>query len=375
MPDQFLPPTDEQLEISVFGPGYGESVLIHIGKKLWIVIDSCKDSAINESAPLAYLKKLGFNPAKDIKLVVASHWHDDHIKGLHEIFEAASSAQLCCASVLTEKEFLTLANIYASSGGKISKGPEELYKCICTAEARTKNTNKQHQYLASPDRPILVVNNQSLHVRLTTLSPSDEMINKSRRFMIDYVNLLKKGITDPRLNTSYPNDVAVALLLEINDRQILLGSDLEEDGSPLVGWSAVMSGVAAPNSKSCFYKVAHHGSKSGHYEPVWNDILHPQPLAFLTSFRYGRHKIPTVNDRSRILALTSNAYISSNPNAVTKAFKRTPKLQAIINLTVKNLTPINPVVGHIRWRAPIADASDPGSVDLFNGAMKLADVI
>jgi len=375
MPDQFTPPTDEELEISVFGPGFGESVLIHVGKKHWIVIDSCKDSKTNESAPLAYLKKLGFHPENDIKLVVASHWHDDHVKGLHDLFTAASSAQLCCSPVLTGKEFLTLAKIYSSSTGKISKGPEELYKCICTAAERTKNTNKQYQCYASPDRLIWQVNGSTLNVKLTSLSPSDEMSSNSRQFMIDYVNLINKGIIEPRLTATYPNDVAVALLLEINDRQILLGSDLEENGNPLVGWSAVMSGTIAPNSKSCVYKVAHHGSKSGHHEPLWNDILHPKPLALLTPFRYGRHKIPTSTDQSRILAITDNAYISSDPNRVAKPNKKTPKVQTIVNQTVKNLRAANGIVGHIRWRASITNPDDEGTIDLFDGAMKLAEVI
>jgi beta-lactamase superfamily II metal-dependent hydrolase len=375
MPDQFSPPADDELEVSVFGPGFGESVLIHVGEKIWIAIDSCKDSITNRSAPLVYLEKLGFDPSKDIRVVVASHWHDDHVKGLGELFNAASSAILCCSPVLTSKELLALAEIYSKPGDKISKGAEELKKCITYAKERTQKFGKQNLFNATPDRPIWQLTAPKLNAKLTSLSPSDQMNHKSIEFMVGYIKLLNQGITEPRLNASYPNDVAVALLLEVNERQILLGSDLEENGDPLVGWSAVMSGHVAPSSKSCTYKVAHHGSKSGHHAPVWNKILQPEPLAIMTPFRYGRHKIPTEADRLRILAITSNAYISADPNRITKPHKKTPKVHAILKQTVKNLRVTNGSVGHVRWRALINDPKDVGTIDLFDGALKLADVV
>jgi len=32
----------DELEVSVFGPGYGESLAIHLGLGSWIIIDSCR---------------------------------------------------------------------------------------------------------------------------------------------------------------------------------------------------------------------------------------------------------------------------------------------------------------------------------------------
>jgi len=37
------PPEADVVEVSIFGPGKGESVLIHLGNGKWIMIDSCID--------------------------------------------------------------------------------------------------------------------------------------------------------------------------------------------------------------------------------------------------------------------------------------------------------------------------------------------
>ena len=79
-------------------------------------------------------------------------------------------------------------------------------------------------------------------------------------------------------------------------------------------------------TKSNIYKVAHHGSKTGHHVDVWRDILDVEPLALLTPFRHGSCKIPDHGERANILALTKNAYISADPNAVVKPSKKSNKV-------------------------------------------------
>ena len=93
------------LEITLFGPGYGESVVLHVGNGAWIVVDSCIDK---ENTPVAiqYLNRLGVDPAEAVTLVVATHWHDDHIRGMARLVAACTNARFCCAGVLCREEFL-----------------------------------------------------------------------------------------------------------------------------------------------------------------------------------------------------------------------------------------------------------------------------
>jgi hypothetical protein len=173
-----------------------------------------------------------------------------------------------------------------------------------------------------------------------------------------------------------PNDVATAIRLDIAGRSILLGSDLEASKNPLVGWSAVLALTGANLTKSTVYKVAHHGAKSGFDERVWRDMLAPAPLAMLSPFSRGAHKLPTYDDRQRILSNTANAFITTHPDKprLLRA-KRHRKVETFLGQTTLNRRSAYGPIGHIRWRAPIADPADQGAVELFDGALKLADAL
>jgi hypothetical protein len=48
-------PNADELEISLFGPGYGESLALHLGNGQWMIVDSCVDSSSRRAAALGYL--------------------------------------------------------------------------------------------------------------------------------------------------------------------------------------------------------------------------------------------------------------------------------------------------------------------------------
>src|SRR5262249_28628637 len=114
------PPASDVPEISVFGPGYGESVVVHIGDGRWTIVDSCVESGTGLPVALTYLERLGFDPATAVDLVVASHWHDDHVRGLGEVVKRCRSAVFVCASVLTRKEFYDFVDGYEAGNVAVS---------------------------------------------------------------------------------------------------------------------------------------------------------------------------------------------------------------------------------------------------------------
>jgi len=61
--DAHAPPAVDELEVSVFGPGVGECVLVHFGEGEWMVVDSCLDRATSRPAALDYLTELGVDVA------------------------------------------------------------------------------------------------------------------------------------------------------------------------------------------------------------------------------------------------------------------------------------------------------------------------
>ncbi len=101
------PPGPGDFEVTVFGPGYGESIVLHVGNGAWIVIDSCLDPDGRPHA-LRYLESIGVDPSTTVRLIVATHWHDDHVRGLAQMVETCREAAFCCAAALCRKEFLSL---------------------------------------------------------------------------------------------------------------------------------------------------------------------------------------------------------------------------------------------------------------------------
>jgi glyoxylase-like metal-dependent hydrolase (beta-lactamase superfamily II) len=108
-----LPGADE-FEVSVFGPGTGESIVLHLGGGAWAIVDSCRYPPTNDPAPLAYLEQIGVSTSQ-VEFVFASHWHDDHVQGLAETLEACPRAEFGCSGAYTGHQFEALTLEYPRS--------------------------------------------------------------------------------------------------------------------------------------------------------------------------------------------------------------------------------------------------------------------
>ena len=113
MTTETTPPEASEFELTLFGPGYGESVVLHVGDGVWVIVDSCIDDD-GVARALPYLEGIGLDPAQVVVLVVATHWHDDHIRGLAKLVEACDQATFCCASALCQAEFLSAVDALIS---------------------------------------------------------------------------------------------------------------------------------------------------------------------------------------------------------------------------------------------------------------------
>src|SRR3954447_12601863 len=81
-------PREDEVEVTVLGPGRGECVLVHLGAGDWMIVDSCQPGGHRARHPaLEYLMDIGADLGK-VTLIVASHWHDDHIRGLETLVSA-----------------------------------------------------------------------------------------------------------------------------------------------------------------------------------------------------------------------------------------------------------------------------------------------
>jgi glyoxylase-like metal-dependent hydrolase (beta-lactamase superfamily II) len=106
-----IPPSDDEFELSVLGPGRGECIILHLGHNNWCVVDSCVDVGKSEAAAVEYLSSLGQRTLDGVRLLVATHWHDDHIRGIASALRAFNNARFCCSIALNSKQFVALVEL------------------------------------------------------------------------------------------------------------------------------------------------------------------------------------------------------------------------------------------------------------------------
>lgn len=96
-------PSSDEIEVCLFGPGFGEAVAVHLGDGNWLLVDSCLDPEEKLPAVEVYLKRIGVSDA-GVRVIVASHWHDDHVRGLSRLVAAYPGAELQISGVFSDKE-------------------------------------------------------------------------------------------------------------------------------------------------------------------------------------------------------------------------------------------------------------------------------
>lgn len=377
MPNEQLSiPLLDEIEVSFFGPGYGESVAIHVGNKFWILVDSCLDPKTRQPAGLNYLQQLGVDIQQSVKLVVATHWHDDHVRGLSSVFKECNSAHFVLSSALHNHEFVKLLSLYEPPHMIKSSGVDQFVEIFKLIEERRKLDRRSIPLKwAGPDRTIYSENvslpNKDILVSVHTLSPSDvSILNAYRTFssLLQKENQPKKRV--PLRNT---NEFAVALWLEINDHKILLGADLKNTGQSDTGWAAIVdNSIIIRNKRAAVFKVPHHGSQSGHNDRVWSSMVEDNVLAFLSSFNRGTKPLPSEADLKRIVLLTSKAYLTAPPKSKRHKFSD-PVVRDMVKDITQEIYSINQGWGQIRLRGKILGPSNEWDVKLYGDAYKIGN--
>ncbi len=357
-------PADHQIEIALFGPGYGECVLIHFGANKWCIVDSCINSETKAPVALEYLQSIGVDPKKAVELIIASHWHDDHIRGLAQVVEACPNATFCSSSVLTKEEFLAYITPFEQHNPiRTGSGVKEWMKILEMIDSRRLKK-------AFVDRCIHRIDGSMFGhgktCEIWTLSPSDRMHELFLDALADEMPQIWE--TKRKACALTPNHSCVVVWIRIGEINMLLGGDLEETTDSQTGWSAIVSSVGRPQEKATIIKVPHHGSSNAHNDDVWETMLINEPYALLTPFN--KSGLPTASDVKRILGRTKRAFSSSKAIPGKSKVSRCAAVERTIRETVGTIRRIEPKIGMLRLRGS-ADAVGDWNVDLKNEACLL----
>jgi beta-lactamase superfamily II metal-dependent hydrolase len=299
-------PGRDVIEVSIFGHGKGESILVHLGRNEWVIVDSCISPRTRKIAALEYLDQIGVDASTQVRLVVATHAHDDHFAGISRVLERCEAANFVCQSALVKEQFLALVEMDKRLHPEVRKRAFAEYSRVfeIVQERATACGGILPLKFASQERILL----DGKDVRILALSPSDQAYARSMQVLADAFAAAQSSRKGANID---PNELAIALWIEAGDKAVLLGADLLR-GPAGCGWGAVLN-FFHPATKATVYKVAHHGSANAHHDGIWEKLLATDPVALLAPYRPGK-PVPGPDDRKRICSLTSRAYITAKPD-------------------------------------------------------------
>ncbi len=362
---------ESKIEVTLIGTGggYGESIVIHLGSNNWIVVDSCIDPHTRQSLPLEYLIKRGVDVANDVKAVICTHWHDDHIRGMSQLLKACCSSDFCMARTSDSKKFLLLVSLDYNKAKTESSASStiELSNCIKIIEERKGNLKT-----ASQDRILYRFNENDILSEVISLSPSDFIMHEFDKeistLMKDYANPNRKIIVES------PNAKSVVLHIRINNKNgILLGSDLEVSNDRRKGWLCILDQSTCISLKSSLFKIPHHGSENGFHEEIWDKLLINNPIAKLTPWNRGS-KLPTTDMLKKYNSLTFELYTTLNITSNSPK-KRNKSISKSIRRYRPSLREIKFNFGAVRSHLDIKGTSDMWEVECINEATKITNEI
>ncbi len=363
-------PADDQIDVSLFGPGYGECCLIHIGNGRWIVVDSCVDLHTRQPVALQYLRQIGIDPSSAVILIVATHWHDDHVRGISELLQSCANADFVLSTAMSSKEFVAMTQSRKSIRlTNVSSGIDEIDKVLAELRitGRTATRATANRLLKKISASNLV---HGFDCAVTALSPSDKQIEI---FLADLGELMP-DITksEARAVARSPNHLAVVTWVAVGPVNILLGADLEETSDPSTGWTVVVNSTNRPGGKASIFKVPHHGSQNAHNDDVWSKMLSAKPIAILTPYSKGRMVLPREGDVSRIVGLSGEAYLTAKGRKPKSGTKRAPMVERTLRESGLTITAAETPVGQIRLRNGGGSNFVEWTTDLFGTAYALA---
>ena len=346
LPIEKTPPDVDCAEISLFGPGIGECIVLHIGEGRWFIIDSCLCPSTKQPIALNYLQSIGVDVSQKVVGILVTHWHLDHIEGAFTLLKACAKAKICFPSALMSKEAFQLAALYKKDPFADTDKDVREFREIIDFLYKTKDRN-----------PLVPVKNRhtffdyrnAVSTRLIALSPSNVAVTQSIATLTQLTQKLGKRRTRNVVPLS-ENLNAVALHFSFGNFSGLLGSDLEETGNHQTGWSAIFDDniideLSLPSAS--LFKVAHHGSESGYHDKTWKELSTEKPLSMTTP--YTRSNLPTSNSIKKLQILSSHLLVTRNPH-VNKRVKRETMLERELRSIAIDRKSINDQMGHIQIR-------------------------
>lgn len=338
-------PDSDDLEVSLFGPGFGECLAVHLPGGKWVLVDSCRNSR-GEPIALAYLQAMGVDVARDVTLVVASHWHLDHVDGIADVVRECRAAEPVISAALYVRDLFAYAGAVQYLGSTAPRAIRELRRLADIV----KDDNPGRVITLTQARTTLLrYAHKGISTSVEALSPSPSSVSAAVSSLARTKLVPGQELATPRADY---NAAALALRIISGSIGVLLASDLEIsfDSSR---WRGVVN--VCDNAKACdLIKIAHHGSSNADDAIIWSKLMAASPVGLVTHFHNGSVHLPEVSRLQMIADRCEALFSTSGPawqptltsaDAVAKMLDRGESIAAI---------PVG--MGHVRARVKPSEA-------------------
>ena len=340
-----LQPSADEIEVSLFGPGYGEAIAMHVGDGQWMLVDSCwLDRSHGIAATAKYLEGLGVADDQ-VRNVVASHWHDDHVGGIASLVRRYRQAEFHFPSFLSERQGSEFLSAYSGQANPDADGTTELYNAMLEVRESGRRFSPLHF------RTIVSEQRFSFgSMRAVAMSPSGSAWAAAMASVQSRVipHTVPKKAPQPATNLS-----SVVVHVDYGFETVLLGSDLETHEN--LGWKEIVNHPwTRQRNKASLYKVAHHGSPTACMPEIWGTLVAPEAECALTPFVNGRVRLPGSDDVKRIKGYTP--FLRSTAPVGRQEPKGTNAERQLVSF-LKSATGRGTRMGHLRYRKRMGQTS------------------
>jgi hypothetical protein len=319
-----------------------------------MVVDSCLNPESKRPVAIEYFEEIGVSPSQ-VKLITATHWHDDHIRGLSELVTWAPGATFVWSNATRSKEFFSLVGSSELEPTAFSSGVGEFSRILSSRQQRIRGRlMSRGMEIATADRLLLrlAAVQRPKQVKVYALSPSSQTVTDCLKNLGALVQTEGEPVRRIPLTA---NEASIVLYVVGGNTSILLGGDLEQTTHTQTGWNAVAQ-CATIGPKAQLLKIPHHGAPNADADLIWQQLLVPKPIAGLTPYLAGKTPRPTAEDLERIKKRAEKLFVAGASAPATPA-RRENAVEKQMKQVASNRREFGSRLGHVRLRLRIGDDS------------------
>lgn len=245
--------TDEAdaVEVVVLGKGIGESVLVSLRPREWVIVDSFRTPGGGPAA-LDYLSRRGVPPESGVAAVILSHLHADHSEGIDEVVLRCPRATFSMPAAVPDHHWNRLLERLMAQEPPRADRLQEVANAFRIA-------NDSGRF-----RPM------GVDTYVNTAQPELSAIAPLPAAQLAANEATAPAAADAARAVLKENYTSIVLWLKAGKANALLGADM--DCHDTLGWGAVLAlhrETPRVEEPAGLVKVPHHGSDNAHEEALY----------------------------------------------------------------------------------------------------------